>query len=211
MEPSALHASPRPRPAFCTSRSKLGNERCWPAGRERQGAPAAAQYEQQQRPCARGIHRAKETVVDMNGRPRPKAGKRAPAGRPAGSGSAPPGPACCVPNGAADKRVFSAFRKQRNGPISLFLKETAICTGASKFYMNLRTFSGKSQKAEVPAEYACCWDVVVMMACLPGGGGGQHRVHAVLQAASSFLPPAAPRSLDGLSPTTAASRGRAWA
>lgn len=88
------------------------------------------------------------------------------AGRPAGSGSAPPGPACCVPNGAADKRVFSAFRKQRNGPISLFLKETAICTGASKFYMNLRTFSGKSQKAEVPAEYACCWAVVVMMACL---------------------------------------------
>lgn len=151
MEPSALHASPRPRPAFCTSRSKLGNERCWD-GRERQGAPAAAQYEQQQQQLysAAATGQAKETVVDM--RTDGQGQKQVCERRPAGSGSAPPGPACCVPNGAADKRVFSAFRKQRNGPISLFLKETAICTGASKFYMNLRTFSGKSQKAEVRGE-----------------------------------------------------------
>jgi len=46
------------------------------------------------------------------------AAERRPAGRQRERTTSPP----AVPNGAADKRVFSAFQKQRNEPISLFLK-----------------------------------------------------------------------------------------
>ena len=75
--------------------------------------------------CARARqHRAKETA-NMNGRTaksrqagkQSNAAERRPAGRQRERTTRP-----AVPNGAADKRVFSAFQKQRNEPISLFLK-----------------------------------------------------------------------------------------